>query len=274
MAYIYKITNLINGKIYIGKRVRETKKDIKNYYGSGIAIKNAIIKYGIENFKKEILEHIETKYNCKELCDREKYWIAFYHSNDKNIGYNLTIGGDGGCNQEIAKKIAKARKERGYHHSEETKRKLSNSHRGQKFSELHKKHLSERHHLRKYHIIINKSGKIEKTKDTINDIAKKLGISAIQLRRASSLGEFKYGAYLLDIQRFDLTYFNRHKSEKIMLNPISKVLQTANGYRVWKRHHPEYTNLPLHPFSEEYLKGCNDFINDMTNLLSDCLKEV
>lgn len=52
MAYIYKITNLINGKIYIGKRVRETKKDIKNYYGSGIAIKNAIIKYGIENFKK------------------------------------------------------------------------------------------------------------------------------------------------------------------------------------------------------------------------------
>lgn len=47
---IYLITNLANGKIYIGKDSRNRK----NYWGSGRAIKNSISKYGVENFKKEI----------------------------------------------------------------------------------------------------------------------------------------------------------------------------------------------------------------------------
>ena len=75
---IYKITNLVNGKIYIGKDT----KDRKDYYGSGIVIKQAIKKYGKENFKKEILE------KCSEyetLNEKEKYWINFYKSTDKNI---------------------------------------------------------------------------------------------------------------------------------------------------------------------------------------------
>lgn len=51
--YIYKITNLLNGKIYVGKH---TCKNIENlYYGSGVAIKSAIKKYGKENFKKDVL---------------------------------------------------------------------------------------------------------------------------------------------------------------------------------------------------------------------------
>ena len=54
MAYIYKITNLLNGKIYVGKRVREDTSDMEKYYGSGIAIKLAIQKYGKENFKKNV----------------------------------------------------------------------------------------------------------------------------------------------------------------------------------------------------------------------------
>jgi hypothetical protein len=49
---IYKITNLINQKIYIGK----DSTNRKNYYGSGKAIKNAILKYGEDNFSKEIID--------------------------------------------------------------------------------------------------------------------------------------------------------------------------------------------------------------------------
>ena len=84
---IYKTTNLINGKFYIGKDV----KNKKLYLGSGKLLKQAIQKYGKENFKKEILEYC---IDLKHLDEREIYWIDKYNS-IKN-GYNLTEGGTGG----------------------------------------------------------------------------------------------------------------------------------------------------------------------------------
>ena len=86
---IYKTTNLVNNKIYIGKQIRPNK----NYLGSGLILKEAIKKYGRQNFKKEILETCNDK---KTLSEREKYWISFYDSRNKEIGYNITAGGDGG----------------------------------------------------------------------------------------------------------------------------------------------------------------------------------
>lgn len=90
-GYIYKTTNLITNKIYIGKRERSTF-DTK-YYGSGIYLKNSLIKYGKENFKREILEWCETR---EKLCEREKYWIKELGAKNKDIGYNIADGGDGG----------------------------------------------------------------------------------------------------------------------------------------------------------------------------------
>lgn len=91
MNYIYKITNLINGKYYIGKRHQKTDKDPLNdgYYGSGHALKKAIEKYGIDNFKKEILEFCET---LDELNKREAEIVNDDVVKDPK-SYNLMCGG-------------------------------------------------------------------------------------------------------------------------------------------------------------------------------------
>ena len=85
---IYKTTNLKNNKIYVGQ---DTKNDPK-YIGSGLLLTRSIAKYGKENFKKEILEYC-TKDNINE---REIYWIDILKSSDKQIGYNISLGGQGG----------------------------------------------------------------------------------------------------------------------------------------------------------------------------------
>ncbi|XWX34417.1 homing endonuclease [Staphylococcus phage PG-2021_5] len=91
-GYIYKTTNNINGKIYIGKK--HSSSFIKGYYGSGKLINRAIDKYGIENFSVEIIEECET---LEELNLKEKYYIKHLESNYKlGKGYNIASGGDGG----------------------------------------------------------------------------------------------------------------------------------------------------------------------------------
>lgn len=84
---IYKTTNNINGKIYIGKDSNNNPK----YIGSGSYLRLAIKKYGIENFTKEILEYC----TASNINEREKYWIEKEKSRDKKIGYNISPGGDG-----------------------------------------------------------------------------------------------------------------------------------------------------------------------------------
>jgi group I intron endonuclease len=86
---IYKTTNLINGKIYVGKDV----KNNSSYLGSGKILLHAIKKYGKINFKKEIIDTAET---LAELSKKEIFWIDFYCSTSKKIGYNICKGGEGG----------------------------------------------------------------------------------------------------------------------------------------------------------------------------------
>lgn len=100
---VYKITNMINGKIYVGK----DKFNNSNYLGSGFLIKKSIKKHGKENFKKEILEYCSTEHDLKE---KEIKWIEILKSNDLRIGYNITKGGDGGdtlTNHPFRKEILK-----------------------------------------------------------------------------------------------------------------------------------------------------------------------
>ena len=90
MYYIYKITNKINGKIYIGQHKHLENEKFDQYMGSGKLIKDAISKYGIDNFTKEILEEC-TKENVNE---REIYWIDKLKARENN--YNISAGGGQG----------------------------------------------------------------------------------------------------------------------------------------------------------------------------------
>lgn len=96
---IYKTTNLINGKIYIG----QDRNNNPSYLGSGKSLIKAIKKYGKETFKKEILEECTDN---NHLNEREVYWISFYNSRDRKVGYNISEGGKEG-DRKIGHDIAK-----------------------------------------------------------------------------------------------------------------------------------------------------------------------
>lgn len=83
---VYKITNNVNEKYYIGKHQTTDVND--NYMGSGKLIKRAIKKYGIENFTKEILFVFD---NEEEMCNKEKELVIVSEQT-----YNLCEGGTGG----------------------------------------------------------------------------------------------------------------------------------------------------------------------------------
>lgn len=144
---IYKTTNLVNGKYYIGKHQTENIND--TYYGSGKAIKTAIKVYGKHNFKKEILFIFE---NEVEMNNKEKEII----SDDivkSTLTYNLGIGGEGGPqfsgrkhSDETKQKISESSK--GKKITEETRKKLSNSFKGGVFSEDTKIKMSKSAKLR------------------------------------------------------------------------------------------------------------------------------
>lgn len=88
---VYKVTNLVNGKFYIGAHKTDNKND--DYMGSGKLIKRAIKKYGIENFKKEIILECESQ---EEMYRIEAEMVVLCEDS-----YNLKFGGQGGwdyCN--------------------------------------------------------------------------------------------------------------------------------------------------------------------------------
>jgi len=142
--YLYKITNLINNRIYVGVHKTENLND--GYMGSGKIIRQAIEKYGIENFDKKILEFFD---DSDTMYAREKEFI-----NDEFIKidkvYNLKRGGDGGwdyinknrlnlTNSSIEKIKIAMRK----WHSENDTTGKNNGFFGKKHSEQTKKHLSD-----------------------------------------------------------------------------------------------------------------------------------
>ena len=96
-GFIYKITNIINGKSYIGQTIQDVKNRFYQHCATkcnkavlNMVIHKSIKKYGKSNFTIEVIEEIDST----NLNDREKYWIRYYDS--YNNGYNSTKGGQDG----------------------------------------------------------------------------------------------------------------------------------------------------------------------------------
>jgi group I intron endonuclease len=146
MVYtIYRVTNLLDGKIYIGKH--QTLDPNDDYFGSGKAIIAAIKKYGKQNFKKEVLFIFESE---AEMNDKERELITEDFVSRKDT-YNIGIGGEGGPHFKGKKHSSDSKMKMatvGYTHTDEAKRKISDSNRRRKLSDETKKKLSEKAKLR------------------------------------------------------------------------------------------------------------------------------
>lgn len=104
MYYIvYRTTNLVNNKFYIGIH-RQKNIEFDGYYGSGLLLIRAIEKYGIENFKRETLHECESWQECRML---EKEIVNEDLCKDE-MCYNISVGGTGGnttCGYTIEQKM-------------------------------------------------------------------------------------------------------------------------------------------------------------------------
>ena len=136
MFYIYKITNIINGKVYIGQTNNLKRRWYKHKFDSKsdepkLIISKAIKKYGIENFKYEEIDCC----NSLEECNKQEVWYIFiYRSLTSQFGYNIEEGGNKSkMSDETKEKLRAANL--GKKHSDETLKKMKEIHTGKFHSE-------------------------------------------------------------------------------------------------------------------------------------------
>lgn len=135
---IYKWTNLVTGKVYIGQTQNFYNRMVQyRIKGATPRLQNSIKKYGIDSFDIEVVELCDIEH----LNEREQYWMDYYCSYCSDYGYNIspTAGTTRGVkySPEVCEKISKIVKERavhlcgekngmyGKHHTEETLKKMS-----------------------------------------------------------------------------------------------------------------------------------------------------
>ena len=183
---VYKHTNKENGKVYIGRCKWPNYKD---RWSNGNGYKDApvfwpqIVEYGWDRFDHEILF---SGLNAEQADNLEREMIAKYKSNDPAYGYNVCAGGVGFT----------------AHHTEESKKKISNTLKAYTKTEDHRKHISEsvkgiKHHSAKNVYQFTKNGVFVKAWDYMNQACNELNIqkanvSACCLGKRQSAGGYKW----------------------------------------------------------------------------------
>lgn len=195
--YVYKITNLKNKKVYIGKtsnsnprnrwaRHLHTARNKTTSSHQYQAIHKAIVKYGEENFQFEVIEECSTE---QQSLDREISWIKQFNSFGKN-GYNLTAGGEGSS---------------GFKHSLESRQQMSKTRRGKNVGTANS--FYGRQHSNRSKKLIGKSSKGRKhSLISIENRSKMDKESVIELRRRFQNHEYTSLKELA--KEFKISYHN------------------------------------------------------------------
>ena len=147
MSGIYIIRNKINNKVYVGQsvntklRIANHKNLLRNNKHENKYLQNSYNKYGYKNFEFKVIE------KCKEECldEKERYWIGYYDSMNRNKGYNRESGGNKNKHfddERIKSITGKGNPMYGKHHTDEVKEIIRKSNRGRN-NKLTEKEVSE-----------------------------------------------------------------------------------------------------------------------------------
>ena len=170
MVEIYKITNKVNGKVYIGQTSQGIRKRWSQHCCAEGCPKlhRAILKYGKRNFS---VQRIDVASDKEEANQKEMYWIEQYDSANHEHGYNLSLGGAfGNFNAETRERMSESHKGEknffyGKHHSEDARERMSKAKKGM---------YADGNHPRARKVICVETGEIF---DTIKEAAQKHGLS-------------------------------------------------------------------------------------------------
>ena len=209
---IYKITNKIDNKCYIGQsvnlksRIKSHKSMLKHNNEDNPLLRKATKKYGYENFEIEILKY------CKEeeLDFYEQYYINYYKSHKKENGYNIELGGNQNkhLSKEQIEKMRKTKKGKlmgkenpfyGRKHTEESKKKISEAKKGNKgclgrfMSEETRKKIGEANKWNKTKIVscYTLDNVFLKTYPSVAEAARQLNVKSSSLIAQCSRGKRK-----------------------------------------------------------------------------------
>ncbi len=180
---IYQTTNLINGKKYIGRDAWNRP----SYLGGGKAIKEAIKKYGKENFRKEILE---TCIDRTHLLERELYWLNHFNVVNNPEYYNMIMSSDGW-------EQGKPRPERiGVKLSEATRKRISEKGKGKKGKASGKPIPIIQYRYEIIKILVAEY-------NSASEASKQTGISASDIRAVVRGNQFTAGGFIWENKNLD-----------------------------------------------------------------------
>lgn len=250
---IYKSTNKITGKVYVGQTIHTLDKRIEGHIKESKLESNrpfmlSINKYGENNF---IFETIDSANNLDELNDKEIYWINFYNSVLPN-GYNVTGGGQGKkmiSTNELGKRISEGLKnsekwkktKNTEKYSETMKKTFFGWNKGKKFTPEHKEKIWEKNKERilKFNKSISKKWIVIDSENNITRITgkeeyfNKLGMNTGNVSKMSKI--LSQGK---NIKRYNGYYCfcDNGESDETILNVISKIDDFYNKeYKIYNR---------------------------------------
>lgn len=279
---VYCCENLINGKVYIGetKRTLRTrwmahKYDIKKRQNKTIsmAIYDAILKYGMDNFLIYILE--EGLENEKERKEREQYWILKYNSfvdNEESKGYNMTTGGYAKsklCSKKIEKQKKTCIEKYGYLpiHSKESQKKALETNRknhggilafqSKIYQEKGVKTQIEKYGMLAIHLPENK----KKAEEGREKYKKEHGVLAFNTKEAIEKAQKSAPLHRM------IGCINRHlkilNEKKLEINSYNYVMETNDIKHMWQQHIPHVLN------KIDELRKLDKWSSDMEKIFSN-----